>query len=710
MSDLRLLWEPRGVAVVGASAREGSMGLAPVRYLQQHGYGGQVYPINPQYPEVLGYRCYPRVQDCPGAVDLALVMVGADRVPAALADCAAAGVSYAVVLASGFAETGAEGARRQEELLAVSARSGMRLIGPNCIGLVNPHIGLVAGFSPLFARAEFRPGEIGLITQSGALGYGIVSLALERGLHFSRVLNTGNELAFTTREAVADLLCDDVTRVVCVYSEGLQDAAAWPALARLAARQGKPIVMLKAGRSAAGARAALSHTASLAGDDAVLDAVLQQCGVFRAGDVVDLLDLACAFRQPRRPAGNRVGVLTTSGGAGIMAADASAEAGLTLPELAPETRAVLAQHVPAFGSLANPVDVTAQVIADRQVFHTCLAAMAADPNLDALVCAFCVLTGAAAGAVVDAILHVHAQTDKPILVSRTGADALAPDARSRLLAAGIPLFTSPAVAVQCAGALRRFRSVCAAVAQAPAPPPAVPLTAADFPPPGTALVEREAKALLARCGLPVTREALAATPEAAVAAAEAMGYPVVLKVESPDILHKTESGGILLGLRDAGDVCQAFAQIMATVGQRRPNARISGVLVQEQVPAGVEMLIGLAPSPFGPLLTVGAGGELVELWQDSARRLAPVTRAEAETMLASLKSSRLLHGFRGRPPADWDALVETVLQVSALAAAAPVPLELDLNPVLVLPRGQGVRIVDALLATTAGGAPHGTAR
>jgi acyl-CoA synthetase (NDP forming) len=295
----------------------------------------------------------------PGPVDLALILVGAERVMGALKDCAAKGVPYVVVHSSGFGETGPEGKALEKEMVAFARSHGMRIVGPNCIGLVNPPDRLVAGFSPLFSRVKFEPGNLGLVTQSGALGYGIVSLAVEQGLHFSRVVNTGNEADLTTAELVRDLLEDEVTTAVLVYSEGLKRAAEWRELGALALERKKPIIMLKAGRSEAGSRAAASHTAALAGDDAVWDAAFRQLGILRVDDIDQMLDLAAAFTQPRRPKGGRVGVLTTSGGAGIMAADGLSQAGLEVPTLTGRTRADLEAIIPAFGSAANPVDVTA---------------------------------------------------------------------------------------------------------------------------------------------------------------------------------------------------------------------------------------------------------------------------------------------------------------------------------------------------------------
>lgn len=691
------LWHPRGVAVVGASATAGSLGHQLLTFLRQHGYSGDIYPVNPRYSEIEGLPCFASVADCPGPVDLALILVGAERVLAALEDCASKGVAYAVVHSSGFSETGAGGKELEQRMVELARRTGMRLIGPNCIGLVSTPDSLVAGFSPLFAGAVFKPGTLGLVTQSGALGYGFASLALEQGLAFSRIINTGNECDLVSADLVEELLNDDATSAVLVYSEGIKQPQRWRSIAALSQRVGKPVIMYKVGRSEAGSRAAASHTAALAGNDQVLDAAFRQLGFLRVEDLEEMIDVATAFAQPKRPAGPRVGVVTSSGGAGIAAADALTRAGLSVPTLTGEVRRSLEAILPAFGSAANPVDVTAQIIVDTDLCRDSLRIMAESSDLDILLVCFTTLGGEAAERMVHSLIEFARETPKPILVSKTGAEDLAPGLTHRLLNAGIPVFRTPERAARAAGALVRFARVGSpALAAGPLPPAhTVP---AGWPTAGSApLTEREAKELLRRAGLPATREALAATPDEAVRLAEEVGFPVVLKIDSPDIAHKTEAGGVRLDLRDAAAVADAFGQIMDGARTYMPGARLNGCLVQEMVPSGVEMLVGVSPSPLGPVITVGLGGIFVEVMGDVAQRLAPLTRGEAEAMLKELRGYKLLTGVRGRPQADVAALADVIVRVSELAVQWPGEWELDLNPVVVLPEGQGVRIVDALL-------------
>lgn len=728
---MRRLWEPRGVAVVGASATPGATGNRVLRFLMAHGFAGAVYPVHPRLTEVEGLPCYPSVDAIPGPVDLALIAVGAERARAVLADCAAKGVAYAVIFSSGFGETGAPGQALEAELAAFARTYGIRLLGPNCIGLVSPAERLVAGFSPLFASAQFQPGRIGLVAQSGALGFGIASLAIEQGLQFSRIITTGNEADLTAAELVRELLLDEQTEVVLVYAEGLKAAPLWREVGALSRQVGKPVIILKAGRSEGGARAATSHTAAMAGDDQVWEAAFRQLGLFRVEDVDEMLDLAAVFDAAKRPSGKRVGVLTTSGGAGILATDALEHLGLQVPSLTEGTRATLSAIVPAFGSVTNPVDVTAQVIGDPALFRRSLAALVEDPGIDLLQVCFCVLQGAEAERVVDDMLSVRSA--KPILVARTGAEGLAPRAAERLRLGGIPVFRSPGRAARAAAALAQFAAAAGGTegpGRSPSgrqpdevrggsePGDAVgsegrssseglpwgPVGSAGssaeqpavngWPAPGGQLSERAVKALLRAEGLPVTRERSVVSSDEAVVAAEEIGYPVVLKLDSPEVAHKTEVGGVKLNLPDATAVRGAFAELRAAI----PDAPC---LVQEMVTDDVaEVLVGVTPSPIGPVITVGSGGVMTEVWQDVTRRLAPVSTAEALQMLQELKLWRVLTGFRGRPPADLEALTKLIARVSELAVTWPGAWELDLNPVLARP--QGCIIADGLLVVKEG--------
>jgi acetate---CoA ligase (ADP-forming) len=671
--QLAALWSARSVAVVGASTRQGTIGRRPVEFLRRYGYRGRILPVHPHATDILGLPAYPRVTDAPGPVDLALILVPAAAVPAAVDDCVAAGVPVAVVCSSGFAETGAAGAVAQRDLLARARAGGMRLLGPNTIGLLSIPNAMVASFSPLFAGGDtvLVPGPLGFVTQSGALGFGATSLAYERGLGLNWVVSTGNEADVSALEVLAALAGLPECRGLLGYVEAVTDL---PALRRLAA-SGKPVAVLRAGLSPAGARAAASHTGTLTTTDRVVSAVLRAHGVAEVSDVDALLDVGEAFGSPYRPRGPRVGVLTTSGGAGILAADAMAPAGLELTALQPSTVDMLREVVPPYGAATNPVDVTASVTSRPEMFRRCLDAVAGDPGVDIILACTGVLTRTSADYIVSDLDGVARRTGKPVLLARTGAIHLAPAANGALRAAGIPVLPSPGRAVRAAAALWRVHR--------PRPvPPAPP--AATVPAPRAGAGEPELKALLASVGIPVPRgEAVTSAAHAETAVA---GFgTAVLKAVVPGLRHKTEAGAVVLGVTPA----------TAAAGYERLSALGGEVYAEEQVDGAVEVLLGASSGALGTVLTVGAGGVLAEVLDDVAIIPVPAGPEQVREHLAGLRVSRLLAGARGRPAADTAALVDLVVHIGQIAAGWPPGFELDLNPVAVLAAGRGVRVLDA---------------
>lgn len=673
---LSALWSARSIAVIGASNSASALGRLPVEFLQRYGYKGAIVPVRPDGADVLDIPSVRSLADAEESVDLAMILLSADRVPAAVDDCVAAGVPVAIVCSSGFAETGTTGAAAQAELVERARRGGTRLVGPNCIGSVGVANRQVTSFSPLFSgeRTELVDGPLGFVSQSGALGYGAVSLAYERGLGLGWVVNTGNEADVNAFEVMNALATEAGCKGLLAYVESLDDIDGL----RAVAGSELPVAVLKAGRSEAGARAAASHTGALAAGDRVADAALRQLGIARAADVEELLDIGETFAQPRRPAGPRVAVVTTSGGSGILAADAIEQHGLELATLSEETVAVLAEIVPAFGSTANPVDVTATVMSNPDLFDRALSALVDDDGVDIVVACFCVLTGKDVDDVVTGLDGAARRSGKPVLVARTGADHLAPTASGRLRAAGIPAYPTPARAVRAAAALHQVSSR-RRVADAPTGSSVV------VAPPAHGAGESDLKALLQDAGLPVPRGRLVTNGEDARAAVEHVGGRAVLKAVVPGLTHKTEAGGVLLDI-DPDSAPEAFEQLASLGGQ---------VLVEELVPAGVEALVGVTASPLGPVLTLGPGGVLTELVDDVALRLLPVTTEDVEEMVDQTRLGKLLQGLRGAAPADRAALVESVVRLAAVVESWPAGFSLDLNPVTVLPDGEGVRILDA---------------
>lgn len=709
--DLRPLLRPRSIALVGASRNLDSLNGRPLTYLKVHGYAGQVYPVNPGYDSIADLPCYPSLEALPERPDLVVVGVAAPRVLGVLEQCVALGIPAAIVFASGYAEMGEAGRAAQAAIGDLAARTGLLVCGPNTLGLLNAQEGVAATFTQV-AATKLPRGPIAFVTQSGAFGTALAALADRQGIYFDYFINTGNEAALRFSEYVAEVLEDPDIRVVAGYVEGLQDADRFLEVARHALGLGKPIVLAKVGRYGSGQRAAASHTGSLAGSDAVYDAVLRQAGVVRAYDEEELLDTVALFAsyQGPLPRGRRIGLVTHSGGAGVLMADRCEELGLAVPELEESTQRRLRELVPPFAGVANPVDITAQFIAEPRLLEGSLAAVAADPAVDVVVFYLGVMTGAADD-IVARLTAASQAIDKPLVV----AWAAAPDHAVRALrSAGVPTLPTATRAINgLANFVRyaemRHRILGRAVETAMlAPPPTAERVRAArpvTPRPGQAVPDGLAREVLAAYGARFPREVLATSAADARRAAEAIGYSVALKLVSPTLLHKTEAGALALHLRDGDEVEQAYETVVGNARAHDPDLRVEGVLVQEMVadPGGVEVLVGVSHDPqFGPVVAFGLGGIHVELLRDVALRAAPLTEAEAREMVGAIRGARLLEGFRGRPRTDVDALVHLLVGVSRMAAELRGTIaEVDLNPVLVLPEGRGAFVLDRLMTWSA---------
>ncbi|MDE3074258.1 MAG: acetate--CoA ligase family protein [Chloroflexota bacterium] len=706
-SRLAPLLRPRSIAIVGASRNLDSLNGRPLKHLQVHGYHGPIYPVNPRYEEIAGLRCYPSLDALPVRPDVVVVGVGAARVQGVLEQCAELGIPAAIVFASGYAEMGEEGRRAQQEIAELAQRAGLLVCGPNTLGLLNAQIGAATSFSQAAARKLPR-GPIAFVTQSGAFGTAITALAERMGIYFDYFLNTGNEASLQFADYVEDVLQDPAIRVVAGYIEGISDGPRFLDVARQAMEAGKPIVLAKVGRYGAGRRAAASHTGSLAGADAVYDAVLRQVGVLRVHDEEELLDTASLFASydGPLPAGNAVALVTQSGGAGVLMADRCEELGLRVPELREETKARLRERMPPFAGVVNPVDITAQFIADPRLLEAALRTVAADPGVDVIVFYLAMMPGHAEE-VVGHLKAARAVIDKPLIV----AWAAAPEhAVTELRELGIPTVPTATRAVNALANFTRYAEARrrllrqGAVGETVTPPPAVEWlrrTRQANAGPGTAVSDTLAREVLAAYGVTFPAEALVHSASEARAAADLIGYPVALKVVSPTLLHKTEAGAVALDLRDGAAVATGYERVLARARTHQPQGQVEGVLVQQMVadPNGVEVLVGVSRDPaLGPIVAFGLGGIQVDLLHDVALRHAPFGREEAASMVRQIRGARLLDGFRGRPRADVAALVDLLVAVSRLAAdLGDVVAEVDLNPVIVLPEGLGVRAVDRLI-------------
>lgn len=686
MNAIEALLRPRSVAVIGASADASKMTGRPVRYLQEGGFTGAIWPVNPRAETIAGLPCYADVAALPDAPDAAIVLLGPDRAEAAVRDLAQRGCKAAIVLASGYGEANAEGARRQAALK--DAAGAMRLLGPNTIGLVNLTDGIALSATGALEVSGLPAGRISVVSQSGGILGALLSRAADRGIGFAKLVSTGNEADLDSAEMIAALVEDPATDVIAVYMEGLRRPDAFRAAARRATELGKPIVVYKVGRSDPGARAATSHTGAMAGADRAYDALFRQLGVIRAESFSELLDIPAALVAGRRMAGPRVAILTSTGGAGTLLADTCGLAGIEVPAPEPATAERLATLLgeDAEAMARNPVDVTLAGVRP-DLFRGAIDALLDSPVHDALV----VVIGSSALAtpdiVVGAIVECQARSAKPVLGY---VSPHAPHLVRLLNGKGIPAFATPE---SCAAMLRALRRP--APAPLPVSTPPDPALLAGLPA-GT-LDEAESKALFARAGVAVVRESVARDAAQAEAAARAMGGEIVLKILSRAIAHKSDLGGVAVGLA-AAQVPQACAAMLARLRDAGAPAP-DGFLVQERVRGGVEMILGLHHDPqLGPVILLGAGGVAAELFRDTTMRLLPIGRTDAEAMVDELQAARLLRGWRGAPPADIPALVDAILAFARMAeAAGPRLLEAEINPLFVLPQGQGVRAADGLV-------------
>ncbi len=689
---IQALLHPKSIAVIGASADFNKINGRTLKALVDKKFAGAMYPVNPKYDNLLDLPCYPTIEAIPGPVDLAVVAVPAKQVPETLRELGRKGTKAAVVFSSGFSEVGGEGVGLEAELRKAIKDSGVRILGPNCLGLVNVAENVMATFSQ-FSLGPTPNGPAAFVTQSGALGTATAGTARKRGLNFGYFVNTGNEVDIQFVDVMGAIVAEDNITVGAGYIEGLKNGTALLRVAEEALRRAKPLVITKVGRFNAGARAIASHTGSLAGEDAVFDGVIKPYGVIRARSDEQILDFVDIFTQCSLPTGKGIGFLTRSGGAGALMADRAEELGLTVAKLTAETTASLRSTIPAFGSPNNPVDITAQGVVNPSLMRDSLKILLSDPGVDIAI-VWLSFTDKFAEITVQGFIEAKAQTSKPFIVCWMGM----PDVAVPLMrAAGIPYLRSAEPAVDAAAAIIRYAEVRRNWMADESARKATVLPKLALPAQTGAVSSMEGQALLAQCGVATAKAALATSADEAVRAAETLGYPVVLKIESPDILHKTEAKGVALNLADAPAVRSAHATLLANAKAYDPKARITGVLVQAMAQGDIELVIGLKRDPaFGPVVMVGLGGVLIEVFRDVVFRVAPVTEAEALRMLDELKSRIVLDGVRGKPPVDRKAVAKMISAVSLFGAAAgPRLAELDLNPVLA--GAHGVTAVDWLM-------------
>lgn len=692
------LFHPRGIAIIGASADATRIGGHPLRALQKAGYKGGIFPVNPRYREINGLACYPSCSAIGAQCDVAIIAVPAALVAQAVQDCGDAGIGFAIILTAGFRETGPEGAKLEADLKQVAVEAKVRLIGPNCQGLISLEERVWAVFGSVSEETELRPGRVSCAFQSGGFGYAIVNLAEAQGVGFRYCVSSGNETDIAMPELLSAFLDDPGTDIVIGVMEGTPDARGLIELGRKSLRLGKPVLIWKSAITEAGAKAAQSHTANMTGRSDLYRAAFRQSGIIEVGDVEPIVDIAKLVSHGRLPTGANVGVLSISGGSGIVFADRAIANGLNLPSFSETTLAALREIIPAFGSIQNPADVTAGIFNDMTLLTRTIEIVLQDASVDQLCVLLASIPGAPAARAAEAIVAAAKTTTKPISVGWSGRRAKSAEAYALLEAAQIAVIPTPVRLAEAASRLAKFaidrQRLLPRVA--PAVPPLPP--GLVLPLQAGALSELDSKAVLARFGIASTREVLVATGADIDAATAGLNPPFAVKVHASAISHKSDVGGVKLGVGAGPALAKAAAAVVANARAAVPEAQIDGVLVAEMA-SGLELLVGVINDPvFGPVVAFGLGGVMTEILGDVTYRIAPFDLETANDMIAELKGARLFDGYRGSPMTDKQALARLLVEVSRMAMALQERIgEIDINPVFVGSTGNGVIAADALI-------------
>jgi acyl-CoA synthetase (NDP forming) len=675
------------------------------KYITRHGYQGRLALVNPKYQELNGVACYPSVSDIPFPIDCALIAVPGKYVLSVLNECADSDVGSAVIFSSGFAEMGRSGKEAQNKIKELARTKNLRVCGPNCIGLINFNNHVALSFSQLLEIETLLPGNIGFISQSGALGGSLTNRAQDSKIGLSYFISSGNEADLEVSDYIKYLAVHDQnTKVIAAVIEGFKDGAKFIEAAELALKHQKPLIILKIGETEVGQKAAASHTGSMTGSDAVIDAVFRQKGVIRVHNYDELFQTASLFSKGRVPQGGKVGILTSTGGGGIIMADYYTKLGLTVPEPSLETQDLAAKEIAVFGKVANPFDLTGQIFSDPDMFKRCMKLFVEDGNFDIVQVNVSMVAGTSSEQRATMLLDSIGESPKPI-VSWWAAGSLSEPGIRMLNGSQVALFKSPD---RCAVAVKSLVDYYQFLKTHSTPDPSASVAddsistrkAEDLLATGDkSLSEHQSKALLDLYGIPVTRERVAKSPREAAGLAEEIGFPVALKIDSPDILHKSEAEAIRLSVNSQEEVIRFYDEIIANAQAHNPNARINGVLVQEMIRGGTEVMIGMSQDPqFGPTVAFGLGGIFVEVLKDISLRVAPLSTSDAEQMVKEIKGYQILQGIRGKKPSDVNAIVDVLLRISRLAQnCRDIITEIDINPLIVFDEGRGVKAADALV-------------
>lgn len=686
-------FNPESVAIVGASTKAGKVGYDILKNILQYNYTGAVYPVNPKADTILGQKTFPNLLSVPDHIDLVVVAIPPQGVLDVIRECRSKSVDSVIVITAGFKEVGGAGSRLEAELIKETEEAGIRLVGPNCLGIIDTASSLNASF----AAGMPLPGHIGFFSQSGALCVAILDWALGEKVGFSKFVSLGNKADITEIDLIRAMADDENTRVILGYLESIEDGHTFMNVAGSVSKK-KPIIMIKSGTTSAGAKAASSHTGALAGSNTAYDAAFKQSGIIHARSVQELFVYATAFATQPLPKGPHVAIITNSGGPGIIAADACDRSDLQLPSIEKETVERLRSFLPPTASFYNPIDIIGDATAER--YSKTLEVILADDLIDSVLI---LLTPTAAIDVVEtaeAIVELAKAADKPIITSFMGERKVRPG-RTIFQANGIPTFGYPEEAVAALNAMFRYQQWLDQPEKQyefmeAALPKVRQVFASVIEQKRSDLIEVEARGVLEAYNFKLPKNILVNTTQEAIEAASEIGYPVVMKIASPDVLHKSDMGGVRVELESKRMVEEAFFDITSNIRQRLPNARILGVLVQEMVRGGKEVILGITNDiQFGPMIMFGLGGIYVEVLKDVSFRIVPVSVEDADAMIREIRSFPLLRGVRGEPPADLSAIKKSILALSQMALDFPEIIEADINPLLVRPQGGGAVAVDA---------------
>ena len=698
MSNFERLFNPRGVAIVGATEDTIRAGGQALEAITSHGYTGGIFPVNPNYDTMGKRRCYKSVADIDQPCDVVVIAIPAKHVPAIVEQCGTKGIPFAIVLGGGFRETGPEGMENEKRMLAAAKKVGVRIIGPNCLGLVNIHQNIYTGFGSITKPPQLKPGPVSAVIQSGGFGNSVVIQTAAARVGFRYVVASGNESDIQAPELINAFVDDLETKVILVYLEGVADGRALMAAARRALAAGKPIIVLKAGNTTQGLKAAVSHTANLTSSYDIFRAAFKQCGVIEVTDTHEAGDYAQCFASGRMAKGRNVVVMGGSGGSAVGFSDAADEVGIKLVPLSAKTMAVLRENLPNVASLENPVDYAAGFISDKNAprYHAALDAVLADPDVHQVGLLLATTTGRTMYNGVVGAVEALKKTDKPVLLFCSVPYEAAKEGFDLLAAEGIPMQPSPRRVAYAMGKLADYYDMLQQRDRVCNPPQPKARALPPLPAGAVTLDEVESKNVLRAFGVPVTNDTLVA-PGAALPAH--VKFPVAVKIASRDIAHKSDIGGVRLNVQDKTQLEKAIAEVLANAKRAVPQANIAGTIVAEMITDGLETIVGVVNDAcFGPVVAFGLGGILAETIRDVTYRVAPFDKIEALSMVREIRGAKLFDGVRGQPARDVDALADLLVAVSDMAWLMRERVaEMDINPVLVRPVGKGVVAADALV-------------